>query len=114
RAATATASSAVRVTATISTGLGTPEGDWSSTPPTTARGSLISATPRLLQVHHRAGEGAGDPLHVLDVRGHQLPQLVHVLRLGAHDHVVGAGHVLGADDAGRSEEHTSELQSREN
>jgi len=50
------------------------------------------------QVDHGAGEGPGDALHGLDLGHDELPELVHVPRLGADDHVVGAGDVLGLGD----------------
>ena len=52
-----------------------------------------------LQVHDRAGQRAGDALDRLDPGDHELAQVVDRLGLGAHDHVVGAGDVLGLGDA---------------
>jgi hypothetical protein len=52
-----------------------------------------------LEVDHRAGEGAGDAVHRLDPGDHELAQVVDVAGLGADDHVVGAGDVLGLLDA---------------
>src|ERR1700721_1021031 len=57
--------------------------------------------PSCSDVHHGAGQRPGDPGHGLDLRGDQPAQVVHVLRLRAHDDVVRAGDVLGlrhADD----------------
>src|SRR5438132_409362 len=54
--------------------------------------------PNCSDVHHGAGERPGDPGHGLDVRRDQPAQLVDVLRLGAHDDVVGAGDVLRLGD----------------
>src|SRR3954469_9574298 len=45
-------------------------------------------------VDGRAGERSGDALEVLHLRDDQLPELVDVAGLGAHDHVVRAGDVL--------------------
>ena len=53
-----------------------------------------------LEVHDRAGQRARDALDRLDAGHDQLPQFVDGLRLGAHDHVVGAGDVLGFGDTG--------------
>ena len=50
-------------------------------------------------VDDRAGEGAGDAVEVLHLGDHQLAELVDVAGLGAHDHVVRTGDVLGEGDA---------------
>jgi hypothetical protein len=50
-------------------------------------------------VDERARQGAGDAVEVLDLRHHELAQLVDVLGLGADDHVVGTGDVLSKRDA---------------
>src|SRR5436190_10746205 len=50
-------------------------------------------------VDDRAGERTGDPVEVLHLRDDELAQLVDVARLGAHDHVVRAGDVLGQGHA---------------
>jgi phosphoserine aminotransferase len=60
-------------------------------------GRLAGGAP--LEVHHRAGQGAGDPVHGLHAGHHQLAQVVDVAGLGADDHIVGAGDVLGLLDA---------------
>jgi hypothetical protein len=44
---------------------------------------------------HRAGQGAGDAVHQLDVGDHQPAQLIQTGRLNSGDDVVGAGEVLG-------------------
>ena len=54
--------------------------------------------PNCSDVHHGAGERPGDPGHRLDVRGDQTAEFVDVLRLGAHDDVVGAGDILRLGD----------------
>jgi hypothetical protein len=50
-------------------------------------------------VDARAGQRGGDARDGLDVGDDELAELVDVVRLRAHDHVVGAGHVLGEGDA---------------
>src|SRR3954471_15612661 len=50
------------------------------------------------EVYDGAGQRAGDALDALDLRHDQLAELVDVLRLGAHDHVVRARDVLGLRD----------------
>ena len=50
-------------------------------------------------VDDRAGQGAGDAVEVLHLRDHQLAELVDVAGLGAHDHVVRTGDVLGEGHA---------------
>src|SRR5579875_3976364 len=50
-----------------------------------------------LELDHRAGEGPGDALYELEPAHDQLPQLVHRVRLGPDDHVIGAGDVLSGD-----------------
>jgi hypothetical protein len=50
-------------------------------------------------VHHRTSERPGDAIHGLDPRDHQLAKLIDIARLGADDHIVGAGNVLGQLDA---------------
>ena len=57
------------------------------------------ATVERLEVDHRAGDRAGDPLDPLDLAHHHTTQLVHRGRRRPGDHVVGAGDVLGQDDA---------------
>src|SRR6185312_16102308 len=52
---------------------------------------------RSAQVHDRAGQRAGDPANPLYPRDHELTQLVDVVGLGAHDHVVRPGDVLGRE-----------------
>ncbi len=52
-----------------------------------------------LQVHHRAGEGAGDAVDGLDLRDDLLAEVVERRRGGVHDHVVGPRHRRGGDDA---------------
>ena len=47
-----------------------------------------------------ARERPRDPLDTLDLGDDELAQLVDVLRFRAHDHVVGARHVLGLGDTG--------------
>ena len=62
-----------------------------------------SDTPQLehgSEMHHRAGEGSGDAVDVLDAGDHELAEQVDVVGLGAHDHVVGAGDILGGGHAG--------------
>ena len=46
-----------------------------------------------------AGQRAGDAVEVLHLGDDQLAELVDVAGLGADDHVVGAGDVLGESDA---------------
>ena len=46
-------------------------------------------------VHHRAGQRAGDAVDGLHLGDDQLAELVDVAGLGAHDDVVGTGDVLG-------------------
>src|SRR5208282_4682836 len=55
--------------------------------------------PNCSDVHHGAGERPGDPGHGLDVPGDQATELVNVVRLGAHDDVVGASNVLRLGDS---------------
>ena len=50
---------------------------------------------RGLDVHDGAGQGPGDAGHALDLGDHELPEIIHVVRLGPDDHVVGPGDVLG-------------------
>src|SRR5881392_2446694 len=52
---------------------------------------------RGLQVDDRAGQSARDAVHLLDLGDHHATQLVDRVGLCAHDHVVGAGDVLGLD-----------------
>ncbi len=54
---------------------------------------------RRLQAHHRAGKGAGDALDGLHLCDHELAELVDGGSVDLGDHVVGAGHALGAEDA---------------
>jgi hypothetical protein len=63
-----------------------------------------------LEADHRAGQGAGDPVHGLDAGDHQPAEPVQAARLDSSDDVVGAGDVLGplyavkvADPHGRPE-----------
>src|SRR4051794_35422070 len=49
-------------------------------------------------MHDRAGQGAGDAVHSLDLRDDQLAELVDALRLGAHDDVIGSRDVLCEGD----------------
>jgi hypothetical protein len=51
-------------------------------------------------VDDRARERAGDAVDRLDAGDHQAAQVVDGVGLGPHDHVVGAGHVLGLGHAG--------------
>src|SRR5579875_4119936 len=55
-----------------------------------------SRTPRLagLNVDDGTGQRPCDPLKGLDAPGDQPAELVDVVCLGAHDDVIGAGHVL--------------------
>lgn len=46
-----------------------------------------------------ACEGASDPINGLDLRHDQLAQLVYIAGLGPHNHVIGAGDILGIDHA---------------
>ncbi len=48
-----------------------------------------------------AGEGAGDAVDELDLGDDHAAELVDGVGLGPQDHVVGAGHVVGLDDARR-------------
>lgn len=50
-------------------------------------------------MHHRAGPGAGDAPHRLDLGHDQLAELVDAARLGAGDDVVRADHVVCGRDA---------------
>ena len=50
---------------------------------------------RGLKVNDRARQGSGDAVHLLDLRDHHAAQCVDGVGLGAHDHVVGTGDVLG-------------------
>ena len=50
-------------------------------------------------MHHRARQGSGDPVDVLDPGDDELAELVDGRGLDARDDVVGAGDVLGEDDA---------------
>jgi thiamine-monophosphate kinase len=52
----------------------------------------------VLNVHDWAGECPGDARHSLDLRDDQPPKVVHVVRLGPDDHVVGSGNVVGLGD----------------
>src|ERR1700712_997641 len=60
------------------------------------RGALVRGSS---DVDDWTGQRAGDAVERLHLRHDQLAQLVDVAGLGAHDHVVGAGDVLGQDDA---------------
>jgi 2-phospho-L-lactate guanylyltransferase len=53
-----------------------------------------------LDMHHRAGQRAGDTRHRLDLRLHELAEFVHVLGACAHDDVIRAGHILRLRDPG--------------
>ena len=55
--------------------------------------------PVVSEVDDGAGEGAGDALDHLHPAHDHLAELVHGAGLGAGDDVVGAGHVVGGDDA---------------
>ena len=55
--------------------------------------------PAASDVDDGAGQGAGDAVEGLHLGDDQLAELVDVAGLGAHDHVVGAGDVLGEGDA---------------
>ena len=57
------------------------------------------AGPRNLEVDDRAGQRAGDALHHLDPGDDHLAELIDAVGLGVDDHVVGAGHIVGALDA---------------
>jgi thiamine-monophosphate kinase len=50
-------------------------------------------------MHDRAGERPGDAGHALDLGDDQATEVIDVVRLGAHDHVVGPGHVVGLSHA---------------
>ena len=52
-----------------------------------------------LEIHHGAGERAGDPVDLLDGRHHEPAELVERVGLRLHDHVVGAGDVVGLHHA---------------
>ena len=52
-----------------------------------------------LEVDDRAGERAGDAVDHLDPADDHAAEVVDRGRLGLRDHVVGAGHVVGGDDA---------------
>src|SRR6476646_8419739 len=55
--------------------------------------------PAKSDVDDGAGQRAGDAVEVLHLGDHQLAELVDVAGLGPHDHVVGAGDVLGEGHA---------------
>ena len=52
------------------------------------------------EVDDGTGRRPGDPRHALDLRDHELAELVNVVGLGAHDDVVRPGDVLGERHAG--------------
>src|SRR4051812_38756943 len=47
-------------------------------------------------------KGTCDSLYRLNLRHHELAELVHVAGLGPHDHVIGTGNVLSLRDTGDS------------
>src|SRR6476469_4588613 len=68
-------------------------------------GSIANSSPGqrsgASEVHDGAGQRAGDARDGLHVRDDELAQLVHRLRLGPDDHVVGPRHILGVRDTGQ-------------
>ena len=50
------------------------------------------------EVHHRAGEGAGDARHRLDPGHDETTEVVDTVSLGAHDDVVGSGDPVDRGD----------------
>src|SRR5215213_10116166 len=61
----------------------------------TAWSTRVAGTLARLQMHHRAGQGARNPVDGLDSRHDQLAEGVDVARLGADDHVVRPGQRIG-------------------
>ena len=45
-------------------------------------------------MYDRAGQRPGDPRHTLNLRYDKPAKVIHVLRLGTNDHVVGASDVV--------------------
>src|SRR5258708_14879130 len=50
-------------------------------------------------MYDRAGQRSGNAWDALDLRYDEAAKVIHVVRLGANDHVVGAGDVVGLGDA---------------
>src|SRR6185437_8508165 len=50
-------------------------------------------------MYDRAGQRSGNAWHALNLRYHEAAKVIHVVGLGADDHVVGAGDIVGLGDA---------------
>ena len=68
--------------------------------PSRRRAGGSSGSAIATEMHHRAGERAGDAGHELDLADDHLAELVDAVRLGEHDHVVRAGDRVDPDHSG--------------